>query len=70
MAAWLIRCRWSPTLSNFQLEKFEMPSGKLVVPAFPETAGAGGFSPGNWAAGAWAEVADAQRHWRHASRKT
>jgi len=64
----LIKWRWSPTRSNFQLEKFEMPSGRLVVLEFPETAGAGAASAGG-GLGAWARAADDQKHTAQASRK-
>jgi len=65
----LIKWRWSPTRSNFQLEKFEMPSGRLVVFEFPETAGAGAVSAGGAGLGSWARAANGQKYTAHASRK-
>jgi len=45
-----------------------MPSGRLVVLEFPETAGAGAASAGG-GLGAWARAADDQKHTAQASRK-
>jgi len=47
-----------------------MPSGRLVVPEFPDAAGAGASSAGGGGVGACARTADAHTHWRHASQKT
>jgi len=47
-----------------------MPSGRFVVPEFPDTAGTGALSADGRAVGAWARTIDAHRHWRHANQKT
>ena len=47
-----------------------MPSGRFVVPEFPDTAGAGALSAGGGGVGALARTIDAHRHWRHANQKT
>src|SRR6185503_14374328 len=56
IAAWSIRCRWSPTRSNFQLDWLVMPIGRLDVCAGVAVVPAGG------GAGACARAAAAQRH--------
>ena len=64
MAAWSIRCRWSPTRSNFQLEATETPSGRFVV-----VVGCAGVGWGGAGAAVCASAAAAQRHATHESRK-